>query len=75
MTGQEIREIRTKLGWAQARLAREIGVDTCTVNRWENGHSKPLPVFEKKLELMKRRTAKPESTVNEETGSRGRSDR
>ena len=27
--------------WSQARLARDVGVDKATINRWEKGKSKP----------------------------------
>ena len=30
-----MREIRTSLGWSQARLAREAGVTEKAVSRWE----------------------------------------
>ena len=34
-------EIRSRLNASQEELARMIGVSYATVNRWENGHSKP----------------------------------
>jgi transcriptional regulator with XRE-family HTH domain len=35
MNGQEVREIRDKLGFTQEQLAREVGVHKNTVARWE----------------------------------------
>ena len=35
MDGQEVREIREKLGFTQAQLSREVGVHKNTVARWE----------------------------------------
>ena len=36
-----IREVRRQLSLSQEDLAREIGVSFATVNRWENGKSRP----------------------------------
>ena len=36
-----VRAMRHELGWTQWRLAREIGVTTTTISRWESGKSKP----------------------------------
>jgi len=36
-----IRDIREQLGLSQENFARELGVSFATVNRWENGQSKP----------------------------------
>ena len=34
-------EIRNRLNTSQEDLAKMIGISFATVNRWENGHSKP----------------------------------
>ena len=39
--GQEIKRIRTKSILSQEAFAKEIGVSFTTVNRWENGKTKP----------------------------------
>ena len=36
-----ILEIRNRLNASQEDLAKMIGISYATVNRWENGHSKP----------------------------------
>jgi len=36
-----VKEVRRQLALSQEDLAREIGVSFATVNRWENGKSKP----------------------------------
>ena len=36
-----VKEIRRQLALSQEDLARELGVSYATVNRWENGLSKP----------------------------------
>ena len=41
MDGSEIRALRKQLDLTQEEFAHEIGVTFATVNRWENGKSKP----------------------------------
>jgi superfamily II DNA or RNA helicase/DNA-binding XRE family transcriptional regulator len=36
-----VRAVRTRLDLTQAKLAQQIGVSFATVNRWENGQSRP----------------------------------
>ncbi len=36
-----LKEKRQSLGWSQAELAQEAGIDRKTVNRIENGHFHP----------------------------------
>jgi transcriptional regulator with XRE-family HTH domain len=36
-----VRTVRTRLELTQAKLAKQIGVSFATVNRWENGQSRP----------------------------------
>ncbi|MBI5344714.1 MAG: PilZ domain-containing protein [Deltaproteobacteria bacterium] len=52
MLPEKIKRLRTALGWSQERLAREVGVSFCTVNRWERGKSKPSPMAENVLKRM-----------------------
>jgi len=42
--GKFIRELRLKNGLTQEQFASEFGVTYSTVNRWENGRSKPSPL-------------------------------
>jgi len=39
--GKIIRNAREKLGWSQARLAREVGVSRAAVGQWENDETAP----------------------------------
>lgn len=37
----DIRLLRQKLGWTRQRFAREVGISSATVNRWEHKKTKP----------------------------------
>ena len=50
--GNLIRELRLSIGLTQEQFAAELGVTYSTVNRWENGHTKPLPMAMKQIEEM-----------------------
>ncbi|MEK6675017.1 MAG: SNF2-related protein, partial [Planctomycetota bacterium] len=39
-----IRQFRARLGFTQVELAAHLGVSYATVNRWENGQTKPSPL-------------------------------
>ena len=39
-----IRKIRNRLGLTQEKFAAKLGVTFSTVNRWENGKTKPSPL-------------------------------
>ena len=41
MTGSEVKTLRVNLSMTQEDLAHELGVTVSTVNRWENGHTRP----------------------------------
>ncbi|PSO67880.1 MAG: transcriptional regulator [Cyanobacteria bacterium QH_7_48_89] len=45
-----VRETRTRLGLTQTQFAQLLGVSFQTVNRWENGKTKPLPMALKRIE-------------------------
>jgi len=50
--GKLIRELRLLIGLTQEQFATELGVVYPTVNRWENGHSKPSPLAMQKIETL-----------------------
>ena len=39
-----IREVRARLGLTQEKFAARLGVTLPTINRWENGRTKPSPL-------------------------------
>lgn len=37
-----VKELRTKMMLSQTEFAKKLGVSYATINRWENGHHKPV---------------------------------
>lgn len=48
----QIRELRTSLGLTQQSLAQRLGVSFATINRWENGQTKPSAFYWKQLRVL-----------------------
>lgn len=53
MTPADIKKLREDMGLTQERLARELDISFSTVNRWENGKSRPKGVFLRALEQFR----------------------
>ncbi|MFH1373442.1 MAG: helix-turn-helix transcriptional regulator [bacterium] len=49
---KKIRRLRSEFGLTQEQFAVKIGVTFSTVNRWENGKSKPSPLALKRIEEL-----------------------
>ena len=47
-----VRETRQRLKLSQAKFAAKLGVSFQSVNRWENGRTKPLPIALKQIEQL-----------------------
>jgi DNA-binding transcriptional regulator YiaG len=47
-----VKEIRKHLGLTQVQFAQAAGVSFQSVNRWERGKTKPLPIVLKQIEVM-----------------------
>ncbi|MBW4444299.1 MAG: helix-turn-helix transcriptional regulator [Plectolyngbya sp. WJT66-NPBG17] len=47
-----MREMRQRLNLSQAKFAAKLGVSFQSVNRWENGRTKPLPLALKQIEQL-----------------------
>ena len=47
-----VREVRQRLGLTQEQFASRLGVTFPTVNRWENGRTKPSPMAQQLLITM-----------------------
>ena len=57
MDGADIKKLRKQLALTQEEFAHEIGVTFATVNRWENGKSKPSRLAIKILAVLDEKTA------------------
>ena len=49
---RKIKTIRQKLGLSQEELAQKLGVSFTSVNRWENGQTKPSKLAKKQIDLL-----------------------
>ena len=47
-----IKKLRKKLGLTQEQFAAKVGVTFSTVNRWEDGRSKPSPLAWREIERL-----------------------
>lgn len=47
-----VKETRKRLGLTQLQFAQTLGVSFQSVNRWERGKTKPLPIVLKQIEVM-----------------------
>ena len=47
-----IRETRQRLGLSQEKFASKLGVSFQSVNRWENGRTKPLPLALRQIKTL-----------------------
>ena len=55
---EELKKLRQKQGWSQEDLARNLGVSFATVNRWENGKTKPSRLAVEKIQVVVKRKNK-----------------
>jgi DNA-binding transcriptional regulator YiaG len=47
-----VRETRQRLELSQVKFAAKLGVSFQSVNRWENGRTKPLPIALRQIEHL-----------------------
>ncbi|MBR7130890.1 MAG: helix-turn-helix transcriptional regulator [Lentisphaeria bacterium] len=55
---EELKKLRQRQGWSQEDLARNLGVSFATVNRWENGKTKPSRLSVEKIQVVVKRKNK-----------------
>ncbi len=66
-----VKEIRRQLAFSQEDLARQLGVSYATVNRWENGLSKPSKLARAQLDsFCKKMTGQGKLMLTEGDGRR-----
>jgi len=51
---ERIRSLRSRSGLTQVQFAQRLGVSFASVNRWENGKSKPTPIVWEIIERLER---------------------
>ena len=49
MFGDSVKKVRKQLGITQEQLARELDISFSTINRWENGHTSPSKLAQRRL--------------------------
>lgn len=54
-TSKKIKTLRTRMGWSQEKLARQIDVSLFTVQRWELKRTKPSKPAQKELKKLFKR--------------------
>ena len=54
-----VKQARKRLGLTQLQFAKTLGVSFQSVNRWERGRTKPLPIVLKQIEAMVREMGEP----------------
>ena len=45
-----VKEVRRQLGISQEGLAHELGVSFATINRWENGKTRPFKLAKRQFD-------------------------
>jgi SNF2 family DNA or RNA helicase/DNA-binding XRE family transcriptional regulator len=53
----QIRQLRSSLGLTQQSLAQRLGVSFATINRWENGQTRPSAFYWKQLRQLEQAVA------------------
>ncbi|HHG89815.1 MAG TPA: XRE family transcriptional regulator [Devosia sp.] len=53
-----VKDVRKQLGYSQEELAHALGVSFASVNRWENGKTRPSKLARKQVESFCRRMMK-----------------
>lgn len=66
---KRIKSIRQQLGLSQEELAHKLGVSFTSVNRWENGQTKPSKLARKQIDLLSKKTEKLKDLVGAENGN------
>lgn len=52
---EQIKELRWRLGWSQAELARQLGCRQQTISEWETEQYTPQNAYSKLLEILANR--------------------
>lgn len=63
---EEIKEIRKQLNLSQEEFAKKLGVSFTSVNRWENGQTKPSKLARRQILNLLEQIREYETTANQE---------
>ena len=55
---RRIKSIRQQLGLSQEELAQKLGVSFSSVNRWENGQTKPSKLARRQIDILCKKNEK-----------------
>ncbi len=55
---KRIKSIRLALGFSQEELAHKLGVSFTSVNRWENGQTKPSKLARRQIDILCKKSEK-----------------
>ena len=66
---KRIKTIRQQLGLSQEELAHKLGVSFTSVNRWENGQTKPSKLAKKQIDILCKKSEKLKDLVGAENGN------
>lgn len=55
---KRIKSIRQQLGLSQEELAQKLGVSFTSVNRWENGQTKPSKLARRQIDILCKKNGK-----------------
>lgn len=55
----DVAKLRERMSLTQEEMARALDVTVSTVNRWENGHSKPSKLASRVLDALAARVQQP----------------
>jgi len=53
-----LKSLRKQLGLSQEELAQKLGVSFTSVNRWENGQTKPSKLARKQIDILSKKSEK-----------------
>ena len=66
---KRIKSIRSALEFSQEELAHKLGVSFTSVNRWENGQTKPSKLAKKQIDLLCRKSEKLKNLAGASNGN------
>lgn len=55
---KHIKSLRKQLGLSQEELAQKLGVSFTSVNRWENGQTKPSKMARRQIDILCKKSEK-----------------